>query len=178
MSKRSTGRSCISAALCVAQAACSGSPDPRAAAPVDLEPGLYAIALSGALGARATPAEDQPDKVCVRPGGGEPFARKLAQSYYGIPPTCRATHAPREGNAIAGAYECPTDPKQAKGTIGFAYTGALSAEAVRVEVQMKLGTTISDIATPEYTEAEMKKASAMVERLRVVIEARRTGPCA
>ena len=179
MTKRPPIGSRVAAALSLALAACSQAPEPRAAAePVELEPGLYAVALSGAFGGRATPAEEQPKKTCVRRGGGEAFARKLAETHYRIPPTCRATHAPRAGDAISGAYACPTDPKLANGVIGFAYEGVLLPDAVRVEVQMKPGTTISDIPSAEYSQAEMRRASAMIERMRIVIEARRVGPCA
>lgn len=156
--------------------ACSKTPDPANEAPVDLEPGMYEIAISGA-GLPSSMNTDRPHSACVRGSDRALFPHKLVQNYYALHPACKTDRLPREGNKIAGEISCAADPKLAAGANRFVYSGAVKSDNVEVSVQMKLEAVIKEDSMTEAEVKQLKLGMKMMERMRFVIKAKRTGAC-
>lgn len=156
--------------------ACSRAPDPASETPVDLEPGMYEITISGA-GLPSSVNTDRPHSACVRESDRASFPHKLVQNYYSLHPACTTDRLPREGNKIAGEISCAADPKLAAGANRFVYSGAVKGDNVVVSVQMKLEAVIKEGSMTEAEAKQLKLGMKMMERLRFVIKAKRTGAC-
>jgi hypothetical protein len=138
------------------------------------------VTFSG--GWRALPSassEEQSRTVCLgAPGDASAFPHRLVQGFYLLHPGCNPKRLPREGNLVGGEISCPADPKMAEGMNRFAYSGLVAEDHVRIDVQMKLDAAIKEGAVTAEEAAQMKLAKKMIDKMRFVIEAKRTGPCA
>ncbi len=165
-------------AVSLLAAACVEQTDPASETPVDPAAGLYEITLSGAGLLKHVDTNKAPDAFCLTEAQRASFPHVLAENYYKLSPLCTINHAQREGNAIAGEISCMADPKMASGANRFVYAGAVGADRAKVEVRMKLDAQIKPGAGgQEVSDAQLKLAMKAMERMKFVIEAKRTGDC-
>lgn len=157
-------------------AACVDGRDPANETPVELEPGLYEVTLSGA-GLMKASDKGRPQPVCLRPGNRESFPHTLVKNYYALHYSCRTTRLPRIGNKIAGEVTCAADPKLAAGATQFAYSGVVAREKVDIRVQIKFDTTVKENAMSKEEAAQLRLGMKAFEQMRFVIEASRIGDC-
>ena len=161
--------------LCVA-AGCAPS-DPASEDPMDLEPGLYAISLSGNFPALSS-RKREPKKACVTARGAASFPYRLAENHLHVPSLCQKRREKRVGNAIGGEVACRADPKMATGSNRFLYRGAISSEGVKITTRMSLDAEPKPGAGgKEVSDLELKLALKALEQFRGSIRAERIGDC-
>lgn len=177
MSRFSNGKRSVAVIGLTLAAACSQAADPSSETPVDPRPGRYVITHSGAGLLKHVKSNDEPGAFCLRESERAAFPHLLAEGYYKRHSLCTNTRAPREGNAVAGEISCVADPKMASGVNSFVYRGAVEEAWAKVEVRMKLEAELKPGAGGEMSDAQIKMAMKAMERLRFVIEAKRTGDC-
>ena len=177
MKRRSSNQRHIFLGACALLAvACAETPDAANEEPVDLAPGRYAISISMA-GMPSSVDTDRPHSACVRASDQASFPHKLVQNYYELHPACVTNRLPREGNKIAGEISCAADPKMATGANRFVYEGVVKPDSVEVTLRMKLEAIVDETAMTKAEAAQLKMGMKMMERMRFVIEAERTGEC-
>lgn len=164
----------------LALTACAQASDPASEAPVELLVGQYEVAVAGqaqtAFGKSKNSSDDFPAKICL--AGPDDAARiaKLARTYYSMDQGCSHSASERVGNAVGGKISCPTDPERvAGGEVGVSYTGKLTADTVNLE-----GKFVFDFPTESLTEEEqalMKDGADEMDRIAIVVEAKRIGDC-
>jgi len=156
--------------------ACADAPDPENEVPVDSKAGLYEVTLSG-TGLMKNAEKEEPYTYCLKRSSVDDFAHTLVKNFYNSGDLCTSNSLPREGNAVAGELTCAADPKMARGSTRFVYSGAVAQNSVDVKVQMKFDAEIIEDEMSEKEVAQLKLGMKMMERARFVIEARRTGGC-
>lgn len=157
-------------------AACVESRDPAKETPVEPEPGLYEVTLSGA-GLMKAGDKDRPRSTCLHPGNRDSFPHTLVKNYYALHYTCRTNPLPRVGNKIAGDVTCAADPKLAAGVTQFSYSGAVASENIDISVQMKFDAAIKEDAMSKEEAAQLRLGMKAFEQMRFVIMANRIGDC-
>lgn len=178
MNNSTSARLLCGALLLGAAQACSQTSDPASETPVEPEPGLYKITLSGAGLLKHANNDKTPETFCLTEIQRASFPHLLAENYYKLHYACTNARAPRMGNAIGGEISCAADPKMASGVNRFIYDGVVSREKTSIEVRMKMDAELNPGAGgAEVSDAQMKMAMKTMERMRFVIEATRTGDC-
>lgn len=179
MTSHFTRRMTACGLLALSLAGCGASRDPAAEERVEVTPGMYSIATTGQSGGFAMP--DGPgtdeDEVCLMEGQQEGFPARIAERFR-MQPSC--SHQPQErvGNAVAGAWRCPTDPQRAPGgSWNIAYTGAVSAEEVALTGQMDIVMPGGMPGASAEDRARLADGEAALESVQIVITATRTGDC-
>lgn len=173
---------CFSTVLFAATlSACSAASDPATEAPVTLPDGEYQVAISGQatgmLGTRSTAPDDKPTKICLTASDDADKVAKLARTYYGFSGSCSHDGNERVGNQVSGEVSCAADPERAPGgSIGFAYTGQLTADAIRLEAKWRYNLDTA-VMRPEEREI-LERGRSELEKLSLVVEAKRIGDCA
>lgn len=158
-------------------AACAETADPANETPVDPEPGQYVITTSEALFKKSEPKQE-PITLCLEQRDSASFGYTLAENYFLIHGLCTAQRAPRKGSMITGEIVCPVDPKLATGANRFAYKGAISSNSVKLEARMRIDADIKEGSETEVSEAQMRLAMKVFEKVKYIIEAKRIGDCA
>ncbi len=164
-------------AFSLAATACAKTPDAADETPVDPEPGLYEVALSGAGLLKAGEEKEGPHAFCLTEADRSTFPHTLVKKYYQLHYSCMSTPLPREGNTIAGEIKCAADPKLAQGANRFVYKGAVSKDAVDINVQMKFDAVIKEEEMTKAQARELKLGMKTFELMKFVIEADRIGEC-
>lgn len=170
------GRVVCFCAFSLAVAACSKTPDAADETPVNPEPGLYEVTLSGA-GLLKAGGKEGPHAFCLTEANRSTFPHTLAKKYYQLHYSCMSTPLPREGNAIAGEIKCAADPKLAQGANRFVYNGAVSEDAVEINVQMKFDAVIKEEEMTKAQARELKLGMKAMQLMKFVIEADRIDEC-
>lgn len=163
-------------AFSLAAAACSKVTDAADETPVDPEPGLYEVTLSGAALLRASGKED-PHSFCLTEVNRTAFPHTLVKKYYQLHYSCTNTPLPREGNRISGKLKCAADPKLAQGANRFVYEGAVLKDAVDINVRIKFDAVIKEEEMTKAQARELKLGMKAFELMKFVIEAERVGEC-
>lgn len=156
--------------------ACSETPDTADETPVDPEPGLYEVTLSGS-GLLKAGGKEGPHAFCLTEADRRTFPHTLVKKYYQLHYSCMNTPLPREGNAIAGEIKCTADPKLAQGANQLIYDGAVSKDAVDINVQVKFDAVIKEEEMTKAQARELKLGMKAMQLMKFVIEAKRTGEC-
>jgi len=157
-------------------ASCAEQRDPTQEVPVDLEPGLYQVSLSGA-GLLKAGGKEGPHAICVTAANRGTFPHTLVKKFYHVHYSCVDRPAMREGNAIGGEISCAADPKLAQGANRFVYEGAVSTGAVSIDVQIKMDAAIKEGAMTEEQVKQLKLGMKAMQMVKFVIEAEHTGEC-
>ncbi|MEM9618594.1 MAG: hypothetical protein AAF936_11595 [Pseudomonadota bacterium] len=165
------------AVISVITTSCSNGRDAASETPADPEPGLYEVTLSGAGLLKAGGKEEGPYSFCLADTDRALFPHTLVKKYYQLHYSCMSTPLPREGNAIAGEIKCAADPKLAQGVNRFIYEGAVSKDAVDINVQMKFDAVIKEEEMTNAQARELKRGMKAFELMKFVIEAKRTDEC-
>lgn len=79
--------------------------DPASEAPVQLQPGLYQVAVGGGTIVRLT-SDQRTDQVCLSPPDAIDFAKSPLYPTIGAWDGCAETPEEPKGNAISGKREC------------------------------------------------------------------------
>lgn len=166
---------CFGAFLLIATA-CTKAPDTAHETPVDPESGLYEVALSG-TGLLKVSGKEDPHSFCLTETDRALFPHTLVKKYYQLHYSCISTPSPREGNKVAGEIKCAADPKLAQGANGFVYEGAVSKDAVDINVQMKFDAVIKEEEMTKAQARELKLGMKAMQLMKFAIEAERTGEC-
>lgn len=165
--------------LCLIAAACAGETrDPASEEPIDPAAGLYELTTSGAGLLKHMEPDKGQKPYCLTDAQRANFPNLLVEGRFKISPYCTSKRNPREGNVISGEVSCLADPKMASGSNRFVYQGVVSEDKVRIEYQMKFDAQLKPgVGGAEVSDAQMKLALKAMERMRLVIDAKRTGDC-
>jgi len=79
--------------------------DPASEAPVQLQPGLYQVAVGGGTLVRL-PSDQRSDQICLSPPDAIDFAKSPLYPTIGTWDGCSETPEEPKGNAISGKREC------------------------------------------------------------------------
>ncbi|MEM9705731.1 MAG: hypothetical protein AAF850_06590 [Pseudomonadota bacterium] len=157
--------------------ACAEQQAPESQEPVDLLPGQYEISTAGRVFSQTTKPK-LGNALCVSEFSADDFAYELAERALKFNVGCMPSRQERVGNAIAGAMICPTDPKFNAGAVKMFYSGVIAAESVKIEWGMETPQAVTDALRAEGRNSlETKLGAKAVEKLRTVINAKRSGEC-
>ena len=95
--------------------------DPAGEAPVQLQPGLYQVAVGGGTIVRL-PSDERSDQICLSPPDAIDFAKSPLYPTIGAWDGCVDTPGEPKGNAIAGRRECPDRKTPATATFAGSHT--------------------------------------------------------
>jgi Protein of unknown function (DUF3617) len=79
--------------------------DPASEPPVELQPGLYQVAVGGGTVVRL-PSDQRSDQICLSPPDAIDFAKSPLYPTIGVWDGCSETSEEPKGNAISGKREC------------------------------------------------------------------------
>ncbi len=164
----------VTASLLVAS--CAQERDLASETPLDPEPGLYEVTLSSA-GFLKAGGKEGPHPICVTAANRSTFPHTLVKKFYELHYSCVSRPGQRQGNAINGEIQCVADPKLAKGANRFVYEGAVSKQAVDMNVQIKFDAAIKESEMTEEQVKQLKLGMKAMQMIKFVIAAERTGDC-
>lgn len=95
--------------------------DPASEPPVQLQPGLYQVAVGGGTLVRL-PSDTRSDQVCLSPPDAIDFARSPLYPIIGAWDGCSETPEEPKGNAISGKRECPDRKTPVTATFAGSHT--------------------------------------------------------
>jgi hypothetical protein len=159
---------------------CGAVSDPSTETPVEVTAGMYHLSNNGNFAGINMPQAQGPGDLkkdfCVLPGQEAAFPKMVA-GYFSLHEACTFQPGQRTGNAISGVFICPTDPERAPGgSMTSRYTGSIAADQVQLTGQV----TMNLPSTPALTEeesAQLQQARKMMDAIKIVITAKRTGDC-